>query len=425
MNLLMLALIKKAVDEQNRSHRRHRRTGKEAPEKKSSYSSSTYSENEFLTLVISEDPILTAFFKAIEEKGKEIDKQDAEEIRKEVADKLEAQAGRVARINGIKEELEKLGVVLTSDNSTFRGITVGKKVTETYEGAYGGKGEYAKSYEYFPTVFEGLNLKSEWFTDENKDTNPFEREYGHWYGSYGDIDEKIKAAEANVAKQKRRVKFAVFGKYEKEDDLERAEKELERLVSAKERGEVLKGKLDTFAKLTPEQREKLKEYFEAIEETRKVGIEIDEKARNYDNITGHYYSYSYYGDRRRCAEERNKWQRSIDALMAEGEVSEELLDAVDSLIAEEDIGYEKYHEGVSHYSDSSHGLSEDCANLIAWYLDSRKEKIALKALHRKEAAYQRLEAEHKRLAEAAGLVDKAEELEGQDPSKKGDEKNGE
>ena len=77
-------------------------------------------------------------------------------------------------------------------------------------------------------------------------------------GTYdGDIDEKIKVAEANVAKQKRRVKFAVFGKYEKEDDLERAEKELERLVSAKKRGEVLKGKLDTFAKLTPEQREKL------------------------------------------------------------------------------------------------------------------------------------------------------------------------
>ena len=62
MNLLMLALIKKAVDEQNRSHRRHRRTGDKAPEKKGSYSSTTYSENEFLTLVISEDPILTAFF---------------------------------------------------------------------------------------------------------------------------------------------------------------------------------------------------------------------------------------------------------------------------------------------------------------------------------------------------------------------------
>lgn len=426
MNLLMLALIKKAVDEQNRSHRRSRRTGKEAPEKKSSsYSSTTYSENEFLTLIISEDPILTAFFKAIEEKGKEIDKQDAEGIRKEVADKLEAQAGRVTKINGIKDELEKLGVVLTNDNLTFRGITVGKKVTETYEGAFGGKGEYAKSYEYFPTVFEGLELKSEWFTDENKEKNPFERDYTYWQESYGDIDEKIKEAEAKISKCKIKVKFAVFGKDYKEYELECAEKELSRLVSAKERGEEIKRKFDTFAKLIPEQREKLKEYFETLEETKNVGVEINEQARNYDNITGHYYSYSYYGDRRRCALERNKWQRAIDALMAEGEVSEELLDAVDSLIAEEDIGYKEYHEGLKDYGYSSHGLSEDCANLINWYLNERKEKIALKALHRKEVAYQRLEAEHKRLAEAAGLVDKAEELEGQDPSKKGDEKNGE
>ena len=425
MNLLMLALIKKAVDEQNRSHRRHRRTGDKAPEKKGSYSSATYSENEFLTLVISEDPILTAFFKAIEEKGKEIDIQDAEKIRKEVGTALEEQAGRVVKINAIKDELEKLGVKLTTNTRTNYGITVGKKVTETYERAFGEKGEYAKTYEYFPTNFEGLELKPEWFTDKNKDINPFEKEYSNWQESYGDIDERIKAEEAYIAKQKIKVKFAIFGKDYQQYELESAESELKRLVDIKKRGEDLKEKLDIFAKLTPEQREKLKEYFDTIEETRKVGKEIDEKAREYENVSEHYYGYSYYGDRRKSAEERNKWQRAIDALIAEGEVSEELIDAVDSLIAEEDIGYQKYHEGVSHYSYSSHGLSEDCANLIVWYLNNRKEKIALKALHRKEAAYQRLEAEHKRLAEAAGLVDKVEELEGQDQSKKGDEKNGE
>lgn len=426
MNLLMLALIKKAVDEQNRSHRRPRKTGKNAPDKRnSSYSSTKYSENEFLTLVISEDPILKAFFKAIEEKGKEIDKQDAEGIRKEVAEKLEIQAGRVAKLKEIENELEKLGVVLTSDSSRFNGITVGKKITETYEGAFGGKGEYAKSYEYFPTVFEGLELKPEWFTEENKDKNPFEKEYIYWYNTYGDIDKKIEDAEAKIAKCKRRAKFAVFGKDHKEYEVERAEKDLSSLLYDKKRGDEMKRKMDTFAKFTPEHKEKLKEYFEVLEETRNAGREIDVQAKNYDNISGHYYSYSYYGDRRRCAVERNKWQRSIDALLAEGELSEELLDAVDSLLAEEDIGYKEYHEGLKDYGYGSHGISEDCANLINWYLNERKERIALKALKRKEAAYQVLEAEHKRLSEAAGLVDKAEELGDEEKGKKGDEKNGE
>ena len=128
MNLLMLAVIKKAIDEQNRSHIRHRRKGAKAPEKRGTYSLPIYSENEFLTLVISEDPILKAFFKVIEEKGKEIDKQDAEKIKKEIETKLEEQAGRVDKINKIKDELEKLGVTLTSDIRIDYGITVGKKV---------------------------------------------------------------------------------------------------------------------------------------------------------------------------------------------------------------------------------------------------------------------------------------------------------
>ena len=49
------------------------------------------------------------------QKGKEIDKQDAEEIRKDVAIKLEEQAGRVTKIKGIKEELEKIRKVISMD----------------------------------------------------------------------------------------------------------------------------------------------------------------------------------------------------------------------------------------------------------------------------------------------------------------------
>lgn len=424
MNLLMLALIKKAVDEQNRGYRRSRKKGKEAPQKHSSYSSTTYTENEFLTLVIAEDPVLKAVFQAIEEEGKEIDKKDAEEIRKDIAVKLEEQANRVKKMRTTLTELEGLGVKLT-DSYGMPSITVGKKVTECYERAYGEKGEYAKTTESFPVCFEGLNLQPEWFKEENRDINPFDREYKNKYETHHDIDEQIEALKKKVEKCERSLKFAVFGKYEKEDELRRAKDNLKYAEYKRENWVELKTKKETFDKLTPEQRVKLNEYFEILEEATTVSKEINVQSRDYDAIVGHYYSYSYYGDRKRNALDRNKWQRSIDSLIERGELSEELLDAVDTLIAEEDIGYEKYYEGLKDYGYGSHGLTEDCASLIRWYLDTRKEKIALKALHRREESFKRLEAEHKKLVEAAGLVDKAEELEGQDPSKKGDEINGE
>ena len=109
MNLLMLALIKKAVDEQNRGYRRSRKKGKEAPQKHSSYSSTTYTENEFLTLVIAEDPVLKAVFQAIEEEGKEIDKKDAEVIRKEIEIKLKEQAERNQKIQRTKKNTNEEG----------------------------------------------------------------------------------------------------------------------------------------------------------------------------------------------------------------------------------------------------------------------------------------------------------------------------
>ena len=77
-------------------------------------------------------------------------------------------------------ELEGLGVKL-ADSYGMPSITVGKKVTECYERAYGEKGEYAKTTESFPVCFEGLNLQPEWFKEENRDINPFDREYKNKY----------------------------------------------------------------------------------------------------------------------------------------------------------------------------------------------------------------------------------------------------
>ena len=418
----MLALIKKAVDEQNRSYRRRSsKKGSKSPSKSSSsssYSSKTYTNEEYLGKVVADDPLLTAFFQALEKKGEEIDEQDAEVIRKEVEGKLKAQAERASKIKKIKEELSESGVTLT-ENHSYYGTTIGVKVTETYRSAFGNKGEYAKDTIYFATTLDGLELKKEWFSPENRDKNPFDNEYNNWLQRHEGIDEKITKLEKEVKKYERKVKHAVFGVYKKENTLERLKDELSSAKYYKREGEKLKHNKDVIDSLTPENREKLYKYFELVEECREESKDLNDRISAYEGIKG---GRDYYGSsKRKSAADRNKWQRTIDALIADGELSEELLDAVDTIISEEDFGYEKYSEGLSEYDMSRKGFSDNFRSAIAWFAETRKERIALKALHRKEAAYKALEEEHKKLCEAAGLVDKAEDLEAKDPAKKGDE----
>lgn len=425
MNPFVLALVAKAIHDQNRGYyRRNSRKRKKSPEKKSSYYDKKYTEEEYLYGLIVDDTVLTAFFQAIEKKGDEIDRKDAEIVRQEVEDGLKEQAERADKIHKKQEELVALGVNLEKRERSYYydGVIVGKKVTDTYKRAFGDKGEYSLEREEFPVVFDGLYLDRKWFTKENINTNPFEAEYIKWKEGYPDIDKRLEEEEAKLKKAERRLNHAIFGRDKRETEVYIAERCVEEFKGAKERGKKIKLQYDTFAKLTPEQRIKIGEYFELIEEAEKAGKAIGEKANEYDAIMGKGYS-----NKAKSVEERRKWPRAIEALIEEGELSEELLDAVDSIIAQEEIGYEKYSEGVSSYDMSHKGFSGKFCEVVRWYYDTRKEKIALKALQRKEAAYKALEEEHKRLCEAAGLVDKAEALENQDPKKvkEGDEKNGE
>lgn len=425
MNPLMFALVAKAIHDQNRGyHRRSSRKRKKSPEKKSSYYDKKYTEQEYLNQLIIDDPVLTAFFQAIEKKGDEIDRKDAESVRQEVENGLKEQEERADKIHKKQEELAALGVNLEKRERSYYydGVIVGKKVTDTYKSAFGDKGEYSLEREEFPVIFDGLYLDRKWFTKENINTNPFEAEYTKWKEGYPDIDKRLEEEEAKLKRAERRLNHAIFGRDKKETEVYIAERCVEEFKGAKERGEKLKLQYDTFAKLTPEQRVKIGEYFELIEEAEKAGKAVGEKASEYDAIMGKGYS-----NKAQSVEERRKWLRAVETLIEEGELSEELLDAVDSIIAQEEIGYEKYSEGVSSYDMSYKGFSGKFCEAVAWYYETRKEKIALKALQRKEAAYKALEEEHKRLCEAAGLVDKAEELENQDPKKvkEGDEKDGE
>lgn len=434
MNLLMLALLKKSIDDRNaaaaRARNRKRRTekggkGKNSPYSGSSYNQNKYTEKQYFYKIVSDDPLLVAFFQAIEKKGEEIDEKDAEEIRKRVEVALKTQAESVKKIEEKKKELEALGLETEYTTSYNSNITIGEKVLDSGNRAFWEKGEYAKVSKSFILKHGDMVLVKDWFEPESREVNPFDKRYEEWSRCYSDLDNQIAEKRYAVTRQEERVKYGLFKKDEKEKELIKLQKELEKLEREKARGEEIKRDRDEFAKITPEQKEKIHEYYELVAECAKKGRELDQDIKAYTDVKGtdrgYYGSYS----RQDSAKKRNKWERAINELIAEGELSEELLDAVDNIVSEENIGYEKYSEGLDEYELRYKGLSDDFKDAVGWFIETRREKIALKALHRREAAYKALEIEHKKLCDAANLVDRAEEIESKGLPEEGDEEYGE
>lgn len=426
MNLLMLAALKMAYDQNQAMARRHRRARDEARRKKnapkssssSSYSYKEYDETEYFNMVVTEDPILTTFFKELERKGAEIDDLDAEEVRKVVEEKLKLQAERVEKIQTQLDSIKTSGLDLNlADTYFYYQTTVGQKVLDAGSRAFGDKGEYANVKKSFELEYKGISLSREWFTGDKKKENPFETRYNTWCENNSDLETQISAQEELIKAQERKVKFALFGKEEKQEELEAQKRKLESLRKEKANGEELKRKSDIFSEITPKQKDMLEKYFEMVDECKEAGKDIDTDIAKYSKIKSDSYHYSY--SEKTSAEERNKWQRALDSLIENGEASEELLDAIDTIISEENIGYQKYSEGKDKYAMQREGFSESFSDLVAWYLATRKERIATKALHRKEEAYKALSVEHKKLCEMAGLVDDAQEIEDKLSGKKG------
>lgn len=437
MNLIVLLALKRAHDMQVESQRRSRRLREEVLRKKKapkysygsgsrSYSSKEYSEVEYFSKVITEDEVLTVFFKAIDKKGLEIDEKDAEVIRKKVEEKLEAQAKRVDEIDKVHKELIDTGLnVRRNDYSnSYYNTTVGQKVIEAGQRAFGDKGEYASVKRSFKLEYKGIELAKEWFTGESKSRNPFGMRYDAWEKENPEIDAKIAEKEAEIQVQERKIKHALFKKDEKQDELIKMQKELDELKRKKAYGDEIKIKRDIFAEITPEQKDILERYFSLVDVCKEKGKEVDTDIEEYRKIKD--TSYYYYGSKKKSAEDRNKWARVIEELKAEGDISEELLDAVDTILSEESIGYEKYYDGKDEYQIEREGFTKTFTEVIGWYLDTRREKIALKGVERREQAYTALKEEHKKLCDLAGLVDKAEEIEdGKKQDVKGVEEYGE
>ena len=428
MNLLMLAALKMVHDQNQASARRRRRARDEARRKKnaprnsssSSYSSKEYSETEYFNMVVTDDPILTTFFKELERKGKEIDDKDAEEVRKVIEEKLKLQAGRVEKIDKIFEELKASGLDIKLSKYSYYGaqVTVGKKVLDAGMSAFGEKGEYAETTRKFEIEYKGITLSREWFKGDGKKENPFETNYNAWLEENKDLDSEIAAQEEAIEKQERKYKHALFGKDDKLYELVELKRKLNQLKEEQARGEEIKRKRDVFAEITPKQKDQIEKYYELVDECKEQGKILDADIEKYKRVKGSYRGYYYSSDK--DEEERNKWQRAMDSLAEDGEVSEELLDAIDTILSEENIGYKKYSEGKDSYTMEREGYSKDFSRVVAWYLEKRKEKIATKALHRKEEAYKALAVEHKKLCEMAGLVVEAEKIEEDLADKKGE-----
>ena len=389
MNLLLLAAMKKAIDDQNSSYRRSRGKSKKVSSKSSSSYTKTYSEYEYIMGIIKDDPVLKNFFEIIVDEGKKIDEIDAEKVRKKIEEKIRVQDERVKKIELLEKEIRESGLEIEEDVNYYDSVTVGIPVSETYKSPIDNNWKYVLVKRDFGLVYNGTKLYKSYFEPEKRDINPFENDYNDWFNNNTNIDEEIQKLEKKIKKLENKLgRRIIYKEDEKIDELKDLKNRYSNLLYDKKRGEELKRDKENFDKITPEQKEKIYEFYKLAEECKKTGKEIDIEKNIYLKITKneeHYYSDGEF------TEKRKKWQRTIKRLKESGEITEEMLDAVDTIFSEEGLGYEKYSEGISEYDMTYKGFSEDFKMLISWYLKERKENIYSKVAERKRVAYKVLE----------------------------------
>lgn len=384
MNLLLLAAMKKAIDNQNRSYSRGK--SKTVSSGRSSSYNKTYSEFEYTIGIIKDDPVLKNFFEIIVNEGKIIDEIDAEKVRKKTEERIRIQDKKVKKMELLKKEIRELGLEITEDKTyCYKNAIVAIPVSYNYESDIDDKLKYALTKISLGLEYNGTKLDESYFVPEKRDINPFEKYYNDWIDSNKNIDEKIQELEKEIEKLENKLgKKLIYKEEEKKDKLKKLKKEYSDLLYEKKRGEQLKRDKENFDKITPEQKEKIYEYYKLAEECIKAGREIELEKKIYCKIIN---NEGYYYADKKFIEKRKKWQRTMKRLKERGEITEEMIDAVDTILSEEGLGYEKYSEGISEGEMGYKGFSENLTMVVECYLKERKENIYSKSAKRKKAAY--------------------------------------
>lgn len=111
----------------------------------------------------------------------------------------------------------------------------------------------------FKTFFNGLDITKDMI---NYNYNPYQDQLNNWFNENGNIDEKIKSLTKREEELSHYAFTDSFNKYEYDN----IEKELKQLKIKCIDGKMLKDKADIINNITPENKNIIKKYYEAIDD---------------------------------------------------------------------------------------------------------------------------------------------------------------
>lgn len=261
---------------------RRRRLRKEEENRKRSYSRNVngnrgYTSNEYLYKLVSEDERLIKFFDLVHERSTEINKRENERDLLEIQELLKQSITEFEKIREIEEKIVDSGIRLTSE-TTISGGAVGVKLST--RSGFGGVGEYGYNHLNFPTTFNGITLNRE--DVEENSPNPYEEDYVTCRAATEDLLAEKERLEKEISKKELFLKLSPFGRDTAKTKLISLKQELAQVENDIEIGRVRKGKMDTYAELTPEQKALIKEYYDAIDRYKPIGKNLSDRID--DNI---------------------------------------------------------------------------------------------------------------------------------------------
>ena len=396
--LLPILLIAKAQRDRRNEEARRRRAETERrarkrrqaeKNKKNQGQYKRYDNKEYIYKLVSEDEFLVKFFDEVDKKAAEIEAKENHQDLLEIQDLLQDSLEKYKKIQEKANELVNLGVSLS--NETY--INCGAVGVKTTIGCgFGGVGTYGYKHVNIPVVFNGINVTREHLSNPN--VNPYEEGYRNSRAAKEDLLAEIERIEKEIKRKEFFLKISPFGRENIEYDIVRLNSNLTKTKRDIEIAKCRKEEMDTYAALTPQQKAKIGEYYDVIDEYKTNGVYLLQRIDENINKSQRYYKYES------CLQTR--WCEAVRQLVEVGIFTEEDVKLAEEKLAAMEIPEERENIGISEMTFRNG--RRDYAKMVDYFYNRPQIAEKRKELAEKRAKLSELKKESKVIIETEVLV---------------------
>ena len=383
--LLAAAEMKRRQDEELRRQQIRREKERKNNQKKSyeSYSyTPRYSFDEHIRGIVLDNSDYLDYVKKVYEEGFEIDKQDQKEIEDKIEPMIPGFADAEKKIEELKKQIEDSGIEVSSKQGYISSMRIGKE--ESYTRMRVG-GHIFESSGY-PNTFNGIKINK---TILDEDGKQYQEQYDSHLATYPNLDGELEELKRALERQERIQKIPLMNTYNRQQKIAELKKDIsthERDIETRQKREK---ELEAYKNLTPEQKDLIRQYLDAIDAAKKVEEPIAKLVHEHVGITRRYTQQEI---------DRNRWERAEASVLTSGKVTEEQAKAFNDMITEElKDPQSSYDKGVRNYEGKA-GEALGRMGPLEWMIKVRSIEFA-----RAEKA--RLKEEEKTLDEAVALTE--------------------